>query len=163
MYFDYAGYVRECLNLPLEGLIFFNILGMVVLIIVGFHMKKIYFPGKWFLILIVGLGTIESGYEDVGQLKYGGIYLLWEKESDAIQTQGNITEIAELNEYSFPRIECDYYENLKRGDPEGYEFTINGIQCAAPVKGSLEVGDYVSVTYLPKSRYILYIGEEVEQ
>lgn len=47
-------------------------------------------------------------------------------------------------------------------DPTGYEFTINGIQCTAPVKGSLKVGNYVSVTYLPKSGYILYI-DKVEQ
>lgn len=163
MYFDYAGYVRECLNIPLEGLILFDILGMVVIIIGYFNLKN-YFPKKQLilLVLILILSSIKDAYEDAGQLLHGGIYLLWEKESDAVGMQGKITEITELDNYSLPRIECDYYENLKYGDPKGYEFTINSIQCTAPVKGSLKVGDYVSVTYLPKSGYVLYI-DRVEQ
>ncbi len=169
MYFDYAGYVRECLNFPLWGFIMFNLLDVVLIIIYLFYMKhkkKTFpfpFPVKQLLILIVVLSSIDSACLFIGQLKHGGVYLLWEKEVDAIQIQGCITKIDPLNSYSLPIIECDYYENMKRGDPTGYEFTINGIQCTAPVKGSLEVGDYVSVTYLPKSGYILYIGEEVEQ
>ena len=163
MYFDYAGYVRECLNIPLEDLISI-ILGTLAAIIVGISMRRTLrtLPGIRLIILIVVLGTIESMYLYIGRLSYGGIYLLREKESDAVEMQGEITEITGLNYYSFPRIECDYYDNLKYGDPTGYEFTINGIQCTAPVKGSLKVGNYVSVTYLPKSGYILYI-DMVEQ
>jgi len=136
---------------------------MLVVIIVYLNLKK-FFPKKQLLLLvmIVTLGTIQDTCEDAGQLSHGGIYLLWERESDAVGMQGKITEITELSQYSLPRIECDYYEDLKYGDPKGYEFTINGIQCIAPVKGSLKVGNYVSVTYLPKSGYILYI-DQVEQ
>lgn len=160
MYFDYAGYVRECLNIPLEGLICFDVLGMLVVVIVYLNLKK-FFPKKQLilLVMIVTLGTIQDTCEDAGQLSHGGIYLFWEKESDAVEMQGKITEITGLSNYSLPIIECDYYENMKYGDPTGYEFTINGIQCTAPVKGSLKVGNYVLVTYLPKSGYILYIDK----
>lgn len=163
MHFDYAGYVRECLNLPLEHLISI-ILGTLVAIILGINMKHTLrtFPGIRLLILIVVLSTIDETCMVIGELSHGGIYLLWEKESDAVEMQGEITEITGLNEYSLPIIECDYYENMKYGDPTGYEFTINGIQCTAPVKGSLKVRDYVSVIYLPRSGYILYI-DKVEQ
>ena len=158
MYFDYAGYVRECLNIPLNHLIFI-ILGTLAAIIVGISMRRTLrtLPGIRLIILIVVLGTIESMCLFIGQLSHGGIYLLREKESDAVEMQGEITEITGLNCYSLPIIECDYYDNPTYGDPTGYEFTINGIQCTAPVKGSLKVGNYVSVTYLPKSGYILYI------
>ncbi len=163
MYFDYAGYVRECLNIPLEDLISI-ILGTLAAIIFGISMRRTLrtLPGIRLIILIVVLGTIESMCMVIGQLSYGGIYLLREKESDAVEMQGEITEITGLNCYSLPIIECDYYDNPTYGDPTGYEFTINGIQCTAPVKGSLKVGNYVSVTYLPKSGYILYI-DMVEQ
>ena len=163
MYFDYAGYVRECLNIPLEDLISI-ILGTLAAIIVMINMKHTLrtFPGIRLIILVVVLGTIESMCMVIGELSHGGIYLLREKESDAVEMQGEITEITGLNYYSLPIIECDYYENMKYGDPTGYEFTINGIQCTAPVKGSLKSGDYVSVTYLPRSGYILYI-DKVEQ
>ena len=161
MYFDYAGYVRECLNFPLANLIFFDVLSTLVAIIVWIKMKRTLrtFPGIRLLILIAVLSTIDHTCMLIGQLSHGGIYLLREKESDAVEMKGEITEITGLNDYSLPIIECDYYENMKYGDPNGYEFTINGIQCTAPVKGSLKLGDYVSVTYLPKSGYILYIDK----
>lgn len=98
-----------------------------------------------------------------GHLAHGGIQLLNEKEKDSMIMQGDITEIKKLGIFSLPRIECDYYEDLKFGDPQGYEFTINGIQCTAPAKGTLKVGDYVEVEYLPKSGYILYINEIGEE
>ena len=160
MYFDYAGYVRECLNIPLEELIslILGTLGAIIFLIYMKHTLRT-FPGIRFLILIVVLSTIDETCLVIGELSHGGIYLLREKESDAVEMKGEITEITGLNDYSLPIIECDYYENMKYGDPNGYEFTINGIQCTAPVKGSLKLGDYVSVTYLPKSGYILYIDK----
>ena len=157
MYFDYMGYVRECFNVPTRRLIL-NFLGIIILIMIAFR-KKIIFHGKCILILFIMLGTIESVCQNIGQLHHGGIYLYREVAADAVQMQGYITEINGLGIYSLPIIECDYYENLKYGDPNGYEFIINGISCTAPTKGSLEVGDYVKVEYLPKSGYILHIDE----
>ena len=115
MYFDYMGYVRECLNLSAEGVVL-DILGIIILIIILFH-KKIVFYGKQILILFILLGAIESLCMDAGQLHHGGIYLIQEKQADAVRMQGYITEINGLGIYSLPIIECNYYENPKYGDP----------------------------------------------
>ncbi len=161
MYFDYQGYVRECLHLP-GFLLLILLLGTVSFLVWCIFLGKFNFRKKILIMVNLLWIGIFLGVA-IGQLLYGGIYLLREKETDAVQMQGYISAIEPLGDFSIPIIECDYYENMKYGDPNGYAFTINGIQCTAPVKGSLEVGDYVSVTYLPKSGYILYIGEEVEQ
>lgn len=70
MYFDYAGYVRECLNIPLEHLISI-ILSTLTAIIVGIKMKHTLhtFSGIRLIISIVVLGTIESMC-----MVMGGIY-----------------------------------------------------------------------------------------
>ena len=160
MYFDYAGYVRECFDIPTKGLVL-NFLGIITLIIIAFR-KEIAFYGKRILLIFIFIGAIESICQNVGQLYHGGIYLAEEVASDAVYMQGVIVEIKPLDIYSIPIIECDYYNNPKYGDPNGYVFSINGIQCTAPTNGSLQVGDYVEVTYLPKSRYILYIDKTEE-
>ena len=92
---------------------------------------------------------------EIGVLLNGGIYLRDEKETDAIEIQGEISKIRGLGQFSFPVVKGDY----KHEEKNGYEFTINEIQCKAVLKGSLEVGDYVTVKYLPKSGYVLYIAE----
>ena len=160
MYFNHAGYVQECLYMPLF-LLMVLLLGIVSLVVWSIAHGKMNFRKKILLLINLLWISIFLGIA-TGQLSHGGIYLLEEKETDAVKMQGYISEIKEFSDFSIPIIECDYYENMKYGDPNGYEFTINGIQCTAPVKGLLKSGDYVSVTYLPKSRYILYI-DKVEQ
>lgn len=157
MYFDYAGYVRECLNIPLTSLIL-EIIGYIILIVIYFC-KKISFSRKRLFILFIMILLLESVCRDVGQLRHGGVYLIDEQETQAVREKGTVLKIEELSVYSLPRIECDYYENLKYGDPTGYELNINDVQCTAPAKGDLKVGDYVEVEYLPKSGYILYIDK----
>lgn len=93
-----------------------------------------------------------------GILCHGGIHLMYEKEADAISMQGNITEIAGLGMFSFPRLDSDY----GYGDTHGVQFVINGEVCCAPTKGSLNTGDYVEILYLPNSKYILSIQKSVE-
>ena len=156
MYFDYVGYVRECLNIPLASLIS-DIIGLIILIVIAFN-KKMIFPGKRFLIIGLMILSMDTVYMNVGQLRYGGVYLLDEQETHVVRDKGIILQIKGTDTYSFPIIECDYDKNAKWGDPTGYEFTINNIHCMAPVKGDLKVGDYVEVEYLPKSGYILYIN-----
>ena len=92
-------------------------------------------------------------YINVGTILHGGIYLLNECEADAVEMQGHIEEIKDVEAYSFPNLGSEY------GIGQGVEFTIDGIQCTAILQGSLEVGDYVSVKYLPKSGYVLYISQ----
>ena len=80
---------------------------------------------------------------NVDILRHGGIYLLQEKESDAVEMRGYISAIRDLEE-------TEGYELPFHGNP-GVQCTINDIKCIAIERGSLEVGDYVLVRYLPKS------------
>ena len=107
-------------------------------------MEEVFFL---FLIVVPQLLALNIGY-----LTFGGIYLPKEKEDDAIILQGEISEIKELSRYEFPN--PTKYHELR-----GIQFTVNGVECAAPIKGSLEVGDTVEVVYLPKSGYVLSIQE----
>ena len=156
MYFNYEAYVLECLTLPAQELIF----TILLLFFLIWNIRSVDLPrGASVVGILIGLWVCGFSCMYFGQLHHGGIYLIKETEADAVQMQGYITRMEELGDFSLPIIECDYYENPKYGDPNGYEFTINGIQCTAPTNGSLKVGDYVEVEYLPKSGYILYIDK----
>ena len=93
---------------------------------------------------------------NVDILRHGGIYLLHEKEADAVEMQGYISAIMDVEEaegYDFPNF----------GSGPVVQCTINDVKCIVVDRGSLEEGDYVLVKYLPKSRYVLYIGEVDEE
>lgn len=156
MYMDYQSYKSYCFGDPEFGAIAFSIIILLHgawLVYVGLHKqwdwRKYGFQVLWII------GAVVVVCIKIGILYNGGIYLRDEKETDAVVMQGEITDIRGLGEFSFPRIHGDYeYE-----EKNGYEFTINGVQCVFVAKGSLEVGDYVTVKYLPKSGYVLYIAE----
>lgn len=156
MYFDYYQYYRGCLIVSIFLVLF--ILCMLVPTVLYYTrvalrkcislrdgMKCVLF------VLICGFSLCMN----VGILLHGGIYMLNEKETDAVEMQGYISDIRGLGRFAFPKLKSDY----GYGETNGVEFTINGVQCTAIVKGSLEVGDYVSVVYLPKSGYVLFIAE----
>ena len=108
--------------------------------------------------LIVAVGIIYGLSQQLRMIYKGGIYLLHEKEIDAVRIRGHISEIKSLYEaegYYLPRFLFSW--------ESGVQFTIDDIKCIAFTKGNLEVGDYVSVKYLPESRYILYIGKRDEE
>ena len=165
MVFEYERYKLECLDLPASAVILYLLpfLGIIFFVIIKMIIKRqITGQGSLAKILVLLFVGFLLGM-NLGHLVNGGRYLWQEDKEEAVCTKGVITEIEELGIFSLPRIECDYYEDLKFGDPQGYEFTINGIQCTAPAKGTLAVGDYVEVEYLPKSGYILYINEMGEE
>ena len=89
------------------------------------------------------------------RLMYGGIHLIYERESDAVVVHGQIESIEELDILAFPSLNCKYTE----GNTHGIQITINGIHYTAIEKGTLESGDSVVIKYLPKSRYILHIDK----
>lgn len=156
MQFDYSMYSRGCCDVPLVFALF--ILVWLIASVIGFVKKisshkmgrrDIYYFILAFLVALPLIGM------NVSRLLHGGMYLITEAETDAVEMQGEITEIEGLGQLSMPRLKSDY----GYGDTNGVQFTINGVQCKASVKGDLEVGDYVTVVYLPKSGYILTIYE----
>lgn len=91
---------------------------------------------------------------NLGRLFHGGICLIWERETDAVDVYGVITEIKDLGRFAFPNMESDYGYS----DKNGVQFTIDGTKCTAISKGEFVVGDYVAVSYLPESGYVLSIS-----
>ena len=158
MNFDYNLYKTYCYESQIFGVLVFSfgiilaIISLVQALRKNKNLKKAFISGFF----ILGYALIVC--INIGQLLHGGVYLRDEKETDAIEMQGEISDIIGLSEFSFPVVKGNYLHEEKNG----YEFTVNGVKCQAVLKGTLEVGDYVSVTYLPKSGYILYI-DKVEQ
>ena len=153
---DYKLYKACCFGTPE----FFAIASSIIILLHGVWLIYVAWSRKWdwrkngfHLLMLIGLGIVVA--VQIGVLYNGGIYLREEKESDAIEMQGEITSIKGLGQFSFPRMHSDYDEE----ENTGYKFIINGVQCKFVAKGSLEVGDYVTVKYLPKSGYVLYIAE----
>lgn len=156
MHFIYNQYVKTSLLFPMF-ILGLGILGFVPLLvqaIQAFFRKEIRWKG--IIRLLTGLITpvlfISIG---TGRLMHGGVYLAFEKEGDKAQVQGRIEQIEELGVFAFPKLDSEY----SVGHTHGVRFTIDGVQYTAIEKGLLSVGDYVTVEYLPKSRYILYICE----
>ena len=157
---DYKLYKACCFGTPE----FFAIASSIIILLHGAWLSYVAWSRKWdwrkngfHLLMLIGLGVVVA--VQIGVLYNGGIYLCEEKESDAIEMQGEITSIKGLGQFSFPRMHSDYDEE----ENTGYKFIINGAQCKFVAKGSLEVGDYVTVKYLPKSGYVLYIGKTEEE
>ena len=157
MEFEYIWYVQGFLTYPgIRGLFcLLCLLPCIFWFIKQILKKKLILDEAvrtLFVILIAGFLL----HLNVDILRHGGIYLLQEKESDAVEMRGYISAIRDAEEaegYEFP--------NYRRGGV--IQCTINDIKCIVIERGSLEVGDYVLVRYLPKSRYVLYIGEIDEE
>ncbi len=156
MYFDYWQYVRGCLVIPLLVALF----ALLMIISVMSHYVPMFFRktlGYQDVVNILLVFLICGFFlcMNIGRLSHGGIHLIYERESSAIELHGEIDEIEYLGRYSFPEMKSEYgYENSN-----GVQFTIDGVQCTAVVKGGLEIGDYVTISYLPMSGYILSIVE----
>lgn len=160
MQFSYSQYLRACLIVPL----LISIFALCVLTPPAFRLLLSIFRHKFSiqeasdfattaLILVLICGT------NVGHLLNGGLHLIYEREYDAVEFQGEIAEIHSLGQFSFPRLRTEY----DQGKHDGVEFIIDGTECTAPTSGTLAVGDYVTVIYLPQSGYVLSItpGEQV--
>ena len=153
MYFDYSWYVRGCLTWPgIRGLVCLLFLTTDILWCIRQILRKKLTRdmviSSLLSILIVGFML----YLNAGILCNGGIYLLHEKESDAVEMRGDISAIRDAEE-------AEGYDFPKFSSGPVIQCTINDIKCIAIDTGSLQVGDYVLVRYLPKSRYVLYIDK----
>ncbi len=159
MYFDFESYRAYCYEGPVTtGLMFSIFVVACISSIVIQAVKKKLILRNAIIYTFFMLAYLLIVRMCIGQLLYGGVYLRYEKETDAVEIQGEITDIKGLEDFVFPTVKDGYgYE-----EKNGYEFTIDGVKCAANRKGSLKVGDYVTVKYLPKSGYILYIVETKE-
>lgn len=116
MYCDYELYRAYCYDGSIMFGIFFSCAFVVYIVSVIIMVVK----RRWSLkhICIYSLFALFFGlivYISIGQLLYGGIYWRYEQETDAVEMQGEITDIRGLGEFAFPRIKGDYTYEEKMG------------------------------------------------
>ncbi len=137
----------------LASVFFFGIfIKQLVVLIREIVNKKIKDETIFFLLMLLSVCCFSYYYHGA-QLISSGIYLISEKESDAIEIHGTIEEIYGLDDLEFPRLKSEH----GRGEPNGVCFVINDIKCKAITRGDFKVGDTVIIQYLPKSKYVLAI------
>ena len=154
MHFEYTQYVRGCLIIPISVSLF----ALSMLISTASHFVTVMIRQKLSSRYVINLllAVLVCSFflcMNVGRLLHGGIHLIYERESNAVELQGEILEIKELGRYSFPELKTEY----GYGETNGVQFVIDGVKCTAVTRGTLEVGDNVTVTFLPQSGYILSI------
>ena len=154
MHLEYTQYVRGCLIIPISVSLF----ALSMLISTASHFVTVMIKQKLSSRDVINLllAVLVCSFflcMNVGRLLHGGIHLIYERESNAVELQGEILEIKELGRYSFPELKTEY----GYGETNGVQFVIDGVECTAVTRGTLEVGDNVTVTFLPQSGYILSI------
>lgn len=157
--YNYSMYYSGCFVLPT----FYLIIAIIILSCASFQFVKSTISHQVntksiviFLIsiLVWGFLILLNG----SRVICGGIYLINEKERDAITYDGKITQINKLDIFEFPEIVTEASSNSD-DTTNGVQFVVDEVTCIAITKGPFEVGDHVTVTYLPKSRYVLAISK----
>lgn len=90
----------------------------------------------------------------VSILLHGGIHLVYERPADALTVSGTVESIESRRFYEGNQ------HTVNNSRSNGYYITVDGVTCAAMAQGELEVGDTVTVTYLPNSGFILSVTEQ---
>ena len=154
MHFAYDDYVKGCLILPAcitllttAFLISPLVHGIAEIRRNGFSSQIIKKLIATLLICTVFLSL------NIGRLLHGGIYLITEREEDAVEIRGTISSIENLSRFSFPELNKEY----RSVQPNGAKIVVGDIPCVATSSGDFAVGDYVTVLYLPQSKYVLSI------
>ena len=160
MQFAYDDYVKGCLILP--ACITLLTIGWLVSPLArgiaeikrnGFSAKVVKRLAAVLLICAVFLSL------NIGRLLYGGICLVAEREEDAVEISGTISSIENLSRFSFPELNNEY----RSVQPNGAKIVVGDVPCVAVSSGEFAVGDFVTVVYLPQSRYVLSIEKGTTQ
>lgn len=97
-----------------------------------------------FCVALIALLVIMSGV-----LRLGGLHLITERPSHAVTITGTIEDVDILSSFEGPKYSTGSEASY------GVRFTVNGVQCLSMAKGDFELGDTVSITYMPKSSFVL--------
>ena len=156
--FDYSVYYRQNCIVPIWFLLVFGIPFLVIGIIhsiktikaiirkqYSFSLKNC--VGTLFMLCIWGFMFVTNA----SQLLRGGIFLLFEKESDTILLSGVIEETGEMRHY----FGGDY--DVEQNHGYGETITINGTKYYLQTYGDCKIGDVVTIEVLPKSKFVLSI------
>lgn len=164
--FAYDDYSRNNLIGPLLIIIFFGIIGIeniksfplvIKNIFEAIKSKEKYAVGdvieEYFLNIFLMLVCVFFIFINTSILLNGGIYLITERETDAVYTQGVIQSIEQLPQYSAPKYQTNY------GTSFGVKVNINGNNYNIITTEEFEIGTNVTIKYLPKSKFVLEMYE----
>ena len=84
----------------------------------------------------------------------GGLHLITERQKDAVTVEGTLELVEPHSIWTGIR----YTSNGESSS--GYKYVVNGQTLTGMARGTLEAGDEVTVTYLPKSGFVLSIEEQ---
>lgn len=153
MKFDLSVYYLKDCYLPL-GFCIFDLIWSVINIPFGKFRKKNNNDdeiGKYIIAIIV-MGYLFT--VSAISLCRGGIYLLFEDESDQIEIEGIVEETIEIGSWTGTKYDgLEQYNNYGRGEA----LVINGVKYYLMSYGNTKVGDYVHMLVLPRSHFVLEI------
>lgn len=155
MTFAYSEYLIHNLMLPVFAILFAAVplvRGVSRLLSQAAHGEKVGFGDyrMWILLVLLVVVIIILGHL---LLSGGGLHLIYERPGDTVTVEGTIEDIRARGALESPRYAVSGENSY------GYEFTVGDVTCVGMARGSLEVGDTVTVTYLPHSALVLAIGE----
>ena len=158
MIYDYnTYYIHDCVS-PLAFVVLFAV---VVIKIVLSLLKQCANLSLWevikrnsiptfFVVLFAFLICINSLH-----LLRGGIWLFWEKESQAVQITGVVDDIIEIDVLTGSRYDVDENSGL------GMAIVNNEKKYYVTTSGDLKTGDSVILKILPKSCFVLSVEKTV--
>lgn len=154
MVFAYSEYLFNNLMLPVFALVFiavpvFRMVGRIIGQLV--RKEAVEFGDSKVVLLFILLIVVAAILCNI--LLHGGIHLILERPGSAVTTQGTIEEINACGILESPKY------TFSGENSNGYKITIGDVTCTSMALGSLEVGDEVTVTYMPKSGFVLSIEE----
>ena len=156
MAFAYWEYVMYNLMLPVFGIAFVAVptfrLVMRLLEQYATGRQRVKWDGQSlvFFVLMVVIGVVLV----VNLFTSKSVHLIYERPKAAVTVEGTLDAVKANSVWSGIR----YTSNGEASN--GYEYTIDGLTLKGMARGTLEAGDEVTVTYLPKSGYVLSIEEQ---
>ena len=156
MAFGYWDYFMYNLMLPVFGIAFIAVptvrLVMRLLEQYATGRQRVKWDGQSliFFVLMIVIGGILA----VNLFTSGSFHLIYERPKAAVTVEGTLDEVEAGSIWSGIRYS---YEGE---NTNGYTYTVDGMELKGMAKGTLEAGDQVTVTYLPKSGYVLTIEEQ---
>ena len=156
MEFAYWDYFTYNLALPVFGLIFIAVpvfrLVMRLLEQYATGRQRVNWDGQSLVFFVAMI--IVAVFLVKNLITGGGIHLIYERPKAAVTVVGTVEEVKANSIWSGNRYTA-YGESTS-----GYEYTIDGLTVKGMARGTLEPGDEVAVTYLPKSGFVLSIEEQ---
>ena len=160
MTFDYKVYRLQNCHSPLSGVIVFTLfLALIVSEWIRYKNHPSMTVERKFALIFFFVAFVYVVIINIIPLVRGGIYLLFEKEDDAVSISGIVEEKGELDDYS-GGIYTRYGVNANRG--RGEFLVVNGRKYYMMTYGNVKIGDNVIMKVLPKSGFVLSLDYESE-